>query len=88
MERDGTWGGNMELVAISRALGINITVHQLKQARFDIRADADPEAAGGSSGSSTRTIHLGFHDFEHYSSVRSEREMGHAPASSIEVSSG
>ncbi len=59
MRRDATWGGNMELVACSRAYKLNVTVHQLGAPRFDILFDPI-----------VKTIHLAYHDERHYSSIR------------------
>lgn len=37
MSKDGTWGGHLELTAISRAFEIDITIHHLGQPRFELR---------------------------------------------------
>lgn len=60
MSRDAVWGGNLELVGASRCYSVHITIHQLNAPRLDIR---HPVAA-------CKTIHVSYHDNEHYSSVR------------------
>ncbi len=88
MAKDGTWGGNMELVALSRACQTNITVHQLNTPRFNIYCNDGVALTQGGSGGVDRNIHVSYHDFEHYSSVRKESEFAtHKPASSIEITS-
>lgn len=62
MSRCGVWGGNMELQALSMALGVNIRIHQLKGPRsYDIRNHNHRKAP---------IIHLSYHRNEHYASVR------------------
>ena len=50
----------MEIQAASQLYQVNITIHQLNQPRWEI-----PNFPG------KRTIHLSYHDGDHYSSVRS-----------------
>ena len=66
MSRMGEWGGNLELVALARALQRDVVVHQLGAPRLVI----DGEAKGRSSGSRRAALHVAYHDHEHYSSVR------------------
>ena len=66
MSRAGEWGGNMELVALARALRRDVVVHQLGAPRLVI----DGSAKGNSSGGRVGALHLSYHDNEHYSSVR------------------
>jgi len=61
MKRNATWGGQMEIQACSLAYSINITIHQLGQPRWDII---------NFQISLVKTIHLSYHQGEHYSSVR------------------
>ena len=61
MEKDGEWGGNLELQALSMRHGFNVIVHQLDAPVFAI-ANFDPSVV--------RTIHLSYHMGEHYNSVR------------------
>ena len=72
MSRDKTWGGNLELAALSRACQVHITIHQLQAPRLDIICREAPGAA---------TLHIAFHSQQHYSSVRRiEDRASHAPA--------
>ena len=66
MSRMGEWGGNLELVALARALRRDVVVHQLGAPRLVI----DGEVKGKSSGGRGGVLHLAYHDAEHYSSVR------------------
>ncbi|CAI5509893.1 unnamed protein product, partial [Closterium sp. Naga37s-1] len=67
MREDGTWGGHMELQAVSLLLKRNICIHQLQQPRWNIVNFDD---------ANTSTIHLSYHDGGHYSSVRMEGDVG------------
>ena len=66
MSRMGEWGGNLELVALARALQRDVVVHQLGAPRLLI----DGEAKGKGSGTRTGALHVAYHEHEHYSSVR------------------
>eukprot|EP00871_Galdieria_phlegrea_P003341 jgi/Galph1/4007/GphlegSOOS_G2673.1 len=79
MRKDGSWGGNIELQGISLLYHVNIRIHQLGEASFDIvNFDKD----------NVDWIHLAYHDSEHYSSVRRLRNMfSAAPAKHREVAS-
>ena len=66
MGRTGEWGGNLELVALARALRRDVVVHQLGAPRLVIDGEAD--VSGGGSGGGA--LHVAYHDAEHYSSVR------------------
>jgi hypothetical protein len=57
MKQDKTWGGNIELQAMSLLFQINIAIHQLNSPRWEI-----VNFAGG------KTIHLSYHDGDHYAS--------------------
>jgi hypothetical protein len=57
MKQDKTWGGNIELQAMSLLFKINIAIHQLNSPRWEI-----VNFAGD------RTIHLSYHDGDHYAS--------------------
>jgi len=61
MKRSATWGGQMEIQACSLAYSINVTIHQLSKPRWDIVNFPI---------SQVKTIHLSYHQGEHYSSVR------------------
>jgi len=70
MRKNATWGGNIEIQAMSKLYGINITIHQVDQPRWEVVNHA-PTA---------RSIHLrylssfyvngSYHNGDHYSSVR------------------
>jgi OTU domain-containing protein 3 len=62
MRRNGTWGGNLELQAMSVLLDCNIVVHQLSLPRYELLNHTPVDKF--------RTIHLSYHDGEHYASVR------------------
>jgi len=78
MDKDGTWGGHLELSAASRALQVNITIHQLNAPRLDIRNQGSPTA---------RTFHLSYHNHEHYSSVRDLSDVAQSGATDIDLES-
>ncbi|KAJ3340934.1 OTU domain-containing protein 3 [Gonapodya sp. JEL0774] len=63
MRRDGTYGENLEVVAFARAQAVDVAVHQLGQPVWIVRAREDGRPAG-------RMIHIVYHRWEHYSSVR------------------
>lgn len=58
-KQDGTWGGNLELQALSLHLGRNITVHQAGQRPWVLQNHA-----------SAPMLHVAYHGAEHYNSVR------------------
>ena len=60
MAKNGAWGGNIELQALSNVLGVNITIYQVNEPPWEI--SNFPETA--------RRIHLSYHDGDHYNSVR------------------
>ena len=59
MTNPGTWGGNLELQALSMALQVNINIHRLNEPVWEIINFNDK-----------RSIHLSYHDGDHYNSVR------------------
>jgi hypothetical protein len=46
MRKNATWGGNLELQAISLEFEVNIVVHQLDQPRWEISNHDDPKTQG------------------------------------------
>jgi hypothetical protein len=64
MRTDATWGGNLELQAASMCYNCNIVVHQLNMPKFEL-ANHNEKA---------KTIHLSYHDGEHYNSVHAKTE--------------
>ena len=77
LRKDGEWGGQIELQALSLCLKINIIVHQLDQPRWEILNH--PREA--------KAIHLSYHDGEHYNSVRLLTDLGKGPAQEIPMGS-
>lgn len=70
--REGcTWAGHMELQATSLVTRTNICIHQLKTPRWHIRNFDTAD---------TKTVHLSYHDGEHYNSVRRQDDPGLGPA--------
>jgi len=61
MRRNATWGGHLEIQACSMLYQVNVVIHQLNQPRWEISYQ---------DGRPTKTIHLSYHQGEHYSSVR------------------
>eukprot|EP00898_Chlorokybus_atmophyticus_P004691 jgi/Chlat1/5222/Chrsp33S05185 len=76
MRKHAEWAGNMELQAASQAYNTNIVIHQLNLPRWKIQNFDSPDA---------RTIHLSYHDGEHYNSVRLEGDSGLGPAQPISL---
>ncbi|KAI7885276.1 cysteine proteinase [Lichtheimia hyalospora FSU 10163] len=62
MERDGTYGGNMELAAFARLNGVDIKVYQPGLIYVINGTDNEEEERS--------TLHIAYHSWEHYSSVR------------------
>jgi len=56
------WGGNIEIIALSRKLQVNVIIHTLNEPRLEILYPT-PEWCEG-------TIHLAYHDQSHYDSIR------------------
>ncbi|KAG0586590.1 hypothetical protein KC19_2G102200 [Ceratodon purpureus] len=70
--REGcTWAGHMELQATSLVTRTNICIHQLMTPRWHIR---------NFNTADTKTVHLSYHDGEHYNSVRRQDDPGLGPA--------
>jgi len=64
------WGGNMEIIAMSRAYQVNVIIHHETDPRYEILYPDQYSAEG--------TIHISYHDESHYNSVRplDSRETG------------
>ncbi|XP_024402364.1 OVARIAN TUMOR DOMAIN-containing deubiquitinating enzyme 7 isoform X1 [Physcomitrium patens] len=71
MREETTWAGHMEIQATSLVTRTNICIHQLKTPRWQIRNFITAD---------TTTIHLSYHDGEHYNSVRRQDDPGVGPA--------
>nr|XP_043617243.1 OVARIAN TUMOR DOMAIN-containing deubiquitinating enzyme 7 isoform X2 [Erigeron canadensis] len=76
MEKDGTWAGNMELQAASLVTRCNICIHRKSSPRWYIKNFSDHDA---------QMIHLSYHDFEHYNSVRLKEDTCNGPARPIVI---
>lgn len=75
MRSDAEWGGNFELAAVVRCFGVHVIVHQLEAPRYQL---TNHEKSG------VRTIHISYHDGEHYNSVRILGDVAHdGPAREI-----
>ncbi|KAL8234128.1 hypothetical protein R6Q59_020228 [Mikania micrantha] len=74
MEKDGIWAGNMELQAASLVTHSNICIHRKSSSRWYIKNFSDFDA---------RMIHLSYHDWEHYNSVRLKEDTCDGPAMPI-----
>merc|ERR1712096_553463 len=76
MAKNKAWGGNLEIVAMSKELTINVVVHQPGAPRFTVNYDG---------GKAKRTIHISYHEGEHYASVRCLDDNEDAPAKPIMI---
>lgn len=65
MSKLGVWGGNMELQALSLVLNVNIKIHRLGEPIWEI-----------TNFNRERSIHLSYHDGDHYNSVRLRGDIG------------
>jgi len=73
ISQDGEWGGNLELIALSRRLCIDIIVHQYNRPRFEIHYEGSP----------VQTIHISYHEGDHYNSIRRSDDDEQSPAAPI-----
>eukprot|EP01129_Flabellula_baltica_P011206 TRINITY_DN4858_c0_g3_i1.p1 TRINITY_DN4858_c0_g3~~TRINITY_DN4858_c0_g3_i1.p1 ORF type:complete len:334 (-),score=71.20 TRINITY_DN4858_c0_g3_i1:3-1004(-) len=64
MKKSGTWGGQMEITACCLQFEVNITVHRLSEPRWDTVYSG-----------TWRTLHISYHDGDHYNSVRLKSEV-------------
>jgi OTU domain-containing protein 3 len=96
MKKSGCWGGAAELSAAAKAYGVHITVHQLGAPRLENRYDPisvtpdpnHPDDLPLPVTAETKTIHLAYHDAEHYSSVRNLLDgLSQEPATPIVIPS-
>ncbi|KAI3777120.1 hypothetical protein L1987_46914 [Smallanthus sonchifolius] len=76
MEKDGTWAGNMELQAASLVTHSNICIHRKSSSRWYIKNFSDFDA---------KMIHLSYHDWEHYNSVRLKEDPCNGPTMPITI---
>ncbi|KAL8672656.1 MAG: hypothetical protein Q9168_002897 [Polycauliona sp. 1 TL-2023] len=64
MAKGGTYGDNMEVVAFSKAYSVDIIIYKREHA-LCVKVDETSAA--------TRMLHIAYHTYEHYSSVRNVR---------------
>lgn len=69
----GTFAGNDALVAFARLYKVNVVIHQLDSASFNIEG-------GVGDSSSLKELHLTYHNGEHYSSIRRIGDKSSSPA--------
>ena len=67
----GEFAGNEAIVALARVHQVKIIIHQAKQPVWSV---------DGASGASQRQLHIAYHDWEHYSSVRRTGDESNEPA--------
>ncbi|KNC53180.1 OTU domain containin protein [Thecamonas trahens ATCC 50062] len=60
MRESRSWGGQIEIQALSMVYSVNIIIHRLNEPRWSIINFPED----------TRTLHLSYHDQQHYASVR------------------
>ncbi|EPB82396.1 hypothetical protein HMPREF1544_10854 [Mucor circinelloides 1006PhL] len=70
MSQDATFGGNMELVAFAKLKKVDIKVYQPGMIYVINGVDDEPEAEEEEEEESRQTLHIAYHSWEHYSSVR------------------
>eukprot|EP00798_Chlamydomonas_sp_ICE-L_P015261 gene15262-21344_t len=66
MQKDGIWAGNMEVVAACHVLKCNVVIHQQGSPCWSVKSYPD----------SAPTLHLSYHDGQHYNSVRNADDYG------------
>jgi len=71
----GEFAGNEALVAISRLYNCDIVIHQTGQSAWTVSAGESNAKKGPA-----RQLHLAYHDWEHYSSIRKLNDSSHEPA--------
>lgn len=76
LREDGTWAGNIELQAASLLYEVNISVHQAEQPVWTIQNFEG-------KGQKARTIHLSYHNGDHYNSVRLADDFGDGAAQEV-----
>jgi len=64
MEKSGVYGDNLEIVAFARCYSVNVKIYQREFAYQISCSDVEAES------SAARLLHIAYHSWEHYSSVR------------------
>lgn len=60
MSKDGSWGGNLEIYALSMRFNVNFYIHIYNHPMYIVKNFTEP----------LRNVQLSYHDGEHYNSVR------------------
>ncbi|KAJ1889990.1 2-oxoglutarate dehydrogenase E1 component, partial [Coemansia sp. IMI 209127] len=68
MRNHGVYGGNMELVAFARSYLVDIKVYQMGGTVYVI--SGAPASNPQEATRNLQTVHIAYHSYEHYSSVR------------------
>ncbi|CAO3649557.1 unnamed protein product [Mucor fragilis] len=69
MSQDATFGGNMELAAFAKLKKVDIKVYQPGMI-YVINGVEDEDEKGEEEEETRQTLHIAYHSWEHYSSVR------------------
>lgn len=86
MEKDGAWGGNLEIVAASNLYLTHVVVHQVEGLALQIAFDREKDEVGNPRKTAapavgkreTKTIHLAYLEEMHYASIVSIAHGRHA----------
>lgn len=70
MRKDGTFGDQAEIVAFARTTNVNISIHQRDTEPLLIRPDGGSCETKYNGSEPSQTLHIAYHYWEHYSSVR------------------
>ena len=68
LEKDGTWGGHFELIALSDIYKVQFLIHMKDKEPVLVKSDSIADDA--------RILNLAYHVGEHYTSVRKLEEIG------------
>lgn len=69
LSKDGTFAGNDAIVAVSRCCGVNVVIHQLGTAGWEVQAPGSAPGSASGSAAPVRTLHIAYLRGEHYCSV-------------------
>ena len=72
--KDGEFAGNEAIVALAKSHRVEIIIHQANQAVWNI------DGAAELTSDLKRQLHIAYHDWEHYSSVRPKNDDSKEPA--------
>ncbi|KAJ2660322.1 2-oxoglutarate dehydrogenase E1 component [Coemansia sp. RSA 1200] len=89
MRNPGVYGGNIELVAFARNYNVDIKVYQMGGTVFVISGapvnDNNKAGRGNPVARNLHTVHIAYHSYEHYSSVRN-RDGPHVGLPNVKAS--